>query len=86
MKGSEPSLWLRGLVKEAPNVTPSTAAREVRVVNMLRMVVARCNLGCVIAVLTLEREVIYVVAITTSSWTCMTALQHPRDSNTKPTR
>lgn len=44
MKGSEPSLWLRGLVKEAPNVTPKTAAREVRVVNMWRMVVVQCDL------------------------------------------
>ena len=44
MKGSEPSLWLRGLVKEAPNVTPKTAAREVRVVNMWRLVVVQCDL------------------------------------------
>ena len=45
MKGSEPSLWLRGLVKEAPNVTPKTAAREVRRVNMWRMVVVQCDFG-----------------------------------------
>jgi len=34
MNGSEPSLGTRGLVKEAPNVTPKMAAREAMKVNI----------------------------------------------------